>query len=197
MSYVGVNIGALTVKVVALAGDEKDAKVVPHQGRPLEVLKGLLAAEFADGEYFGVSGQLGHISEVAAIQRALREVTGDFDAVASLGGESFLVYIARRRARSPTSCRTTNAPPAAASSSCSRSAGWGCGMDEAIRRSFGGKVVPLASPLLGPLQVGHHPQAQPQRGHARGHPAHAARQHGRQGRRPAGERRSASCGACW
>ena len=30
--------------------------------------------EFADAEYFGVSGHLGHISELAAIQRALQEV---------------------------------------------------------------------------------------------------------------------------
>jgi len=48
--------------------------------------------ELADAEYFGVSGHLGDISEFAAIQRALREVEGDFDAVVSLGGESFLVY---------------------------------------------------------------------------------------------------------
>ena len=49
------------------------------KGRPLEVLKELLAgAEFADAEFFGVSGHLGHISEVAAIQRALRELDGQF-----------------------------------------------------------------------------------------------------------------------
>ena len=53
--------------------------------------------DFADADYFGVSGHLGHISEVAAIQRALREVKSDFDAVVSLGGESFLVYMVAGR----------------------------------------------------------------------------------------------------
>ena len=80
MSYVGINIGALAVKVVTVRlGDKnsnpQNAKVIAHQGRPLDVLDQLLAApEFADAEYFGVSGQLGHISEFAAIQRALGEV---------------------------------------------------------------------------------------------------------------------------
>ena len=92
MPHVGVNIGALTVKVVR--ADAKNAHVMAHQGRPLEVLEELLAMpEFADAEYFGVSGHLGHISEFAAIQRALRDVEGEFDAVVSLGGESFLVYL--------------------------------------------------------------------------------------------------------
>lgn len=94
MSHVGVNIGALTVKVAALRGDARTATVLAHQGRPFEILDEVLARpEFAEAEYFGVSGQLGHISEVAAVQRALREVEGPFDAVASLGGESFLVYL--------------------------------------------------------------------------------------------------------
>jgi len=91
---VGVNIGALTVKVVALRGADRIGQVLPHLGRPLEVLKGLLArGQFAAAGFFGVSGHLGHISEVAAIQRALKELAGDFDAVVSLGGESFLVYL--------------------------------------------------------------------------------------------------------
>ena len=36
MSYIGVNIGALTVKVVAVQADVKNAKVMAHQGRPLQ-----------------------------------------------------------------------------------------------------------------------------------------------------------------
>jgi hypothetical protein len=88
MSFVGVNIGALTVKVVR--ADAKIAKVMAHQGRSWEVLADLLATqEFADAEYFGVSGHLGHISEFAAIQCALRELEGQFDAVVSLGGDPF------------------------------------------------------------------------------------------------------------
>ena len=62
MSYVGINIGALTVKVAAIRGDARNATVVAHQGRPLEVFTEVLARpDFADAEYFGVSGQLGHV----------------------------------------------------------------------------------------------------------------------------------------
>jgi hypothetical protein len=62
-------------KVVSLTmrPDATTAKVMAHQGRPLEVLQELLATpELADGEYFGVAGHLGHIPEFVAIQRALR-----------------------------------------------------------------------------------------------------------------------------
>lgn len=144
MSYVGVNIGALTVKVVALRGAEKDAKVVPHLGRPLEILKDLLATEFSDGEYFGVSGQLGHITEVAAIQRALRELNGEYDAVASLGGESFLVYIVAKG--QIANVLSHNKCAAGSGEFFVQQIGrMGLSIDEAIRLSFDGKVVPLAS----------------------------------------------------
>ncbi len=145
MSYVGVNIGALTVKLAAVRGDARTARVVAHQGRPLQVLDELLAGpEFADAEYFGVSGQLGHIPEVAAIQRALTEVEGTFDAVVSLGGESFLVYLL-------VDGKITNV---LSHNKCAAGSGeffvqqigrMGLEMDDAIRLSFGGKVVPLAS----------------------------------------------------
>ncbi len=145
MSYVGVNIGALTVKVAALRGDARSATVLAHQGRPLEILTEVLARpEFADAEYFGVSGQLGHISEVAAVQRALREIDGTFDAVVSLGGESFLVYLL-------IDGRMSNV---VSHNKCAAGSGeffvqqigrMGLGLDEAIKRSFSGKVVPLAS----------------------------------------------------
>jgi len=145
MSYVGVNIGALTVKVAVVRGDDRSAMVVAHQGRPLEVLHEILGRpECADAEYFGVSGQLGHVPEVAAIQRALREVNGTFDAVASLGGESFLVYLL-------VDGRLNNV---LSHNKCAAGSGeffvqqigrMGLGMEEAVRRSFDGKVVPLAS----------------------------------------------------
>ncbi|MDO8546344.1 MAG: BadF/BadG/BcrA/BcrD ATPase family protein, partial [Nitrospirales bacterium] len=145
MSHVGVNIGALTVKVAAVRGDARTAKVVAHQGRPLQVLREVLAGpEFADAESFGVSGQLGHITEVAAIQRALSEVEGTFDAVASLGGESFLVYLL-------VEGKITHV---LSHNKCAAGSGeffvqqivrMGLDMDEAIRLSFSGKVVPLAS----------------------------------------------------
>jgi predicted CoA-substrate-specific enzyme activase len=145
MSFIGVNIGALTVKVASLRGDARNATVVAHQGQPLQVLKEVLARpEFADAEYFGVSGQLGDVSEVAAVQRALREVDGTFDAVASLGGESFLVYLLMDG-------RISNV---VSHNKCAAGSGeffvqqigrMGLGIEEAICRSFSGKIVPLAS----------------------------------------------------
>jgi len=145
MKYVGVNIGALTVKLAALNGAETHSTVVPHQGRPVALLKELLAeTDFANADYVGVSGHLGHISEAAAIQRALREVKSDFDAVVSLGGESFLVYMV-------AGGRISNV---LSHNKCAAGSGeffvqqigrMGIGMEEAIQSSFAGKVVPLAA----------------------------------------------------
>ena len=79
MKYIGINIGALTVKLAVLNGAETASTVVPHLGRPLAVLEKLLTEkEYAGADYFGVSGHLGHISEAAAIQRALVELKGRF-----------------------------------------------------------------------------------------------------------------------
>jgi predicted CoA-substrate-specific enzyme activase len=145
MFCAGVNIGALSVKAVALNGQRRDARVALHCGRPLETLKELLAEDgFAGVEYFGVSGQLGHLTEVAAIRRALRELDMNFDAVASLGGEAFLVYFLTRG-------RITNV---LSHNKCAAGSGeffvqqigrMGLGMEQAIRLSLPGKVVPLAS----------------------------------------------------
>ncbi len=145
MAFVGVNIGALTVKVVVFRGDDRIARVLPHQGRPREVLEAILAgADFTNAQYFGVSGHLGHLSEVAAIQRALRELDDEYDAVVSLGGESFLVYLL-------TDGRITNV---LSHNKCAAGSGeffvqqigrMGLSLEEAIRRSFDGEIVPLAS----------------------------------------------------
>ena len=146
MSYVGINIGALTVKVAVLRGDVRQAVVVPHQGRPLEVLKDVIAgAEFSDAEYFGVSGHLGHISEVAAIQRALRELPGEFDAVASLGGESFLAYILGDGNRVSHIMSHNKCAAGSGEFFVQQIGRMGLGIEEAIQRSFQGKVVPLAA----------------------------------------------------
>jgi predicted CoA-substrate-specific enzyme activase len=145
MSCVGVNIGSLSVKVVALRGDERTACVVAHQGRPLGVLNGLLAGEnFSGAEAFGVCGQGGHLSEAAAIQRALAELSGTFDAVASLGGESFLVYLVN--AGRIAHVLSHNKCAAGSGEFFIQQIGrMGLERDEAIRLSLGGKVVPLAS----------------------------------------------------
>jgi predicted CoA-substrate-specific enzyme activase len=142
---VGVNIGAITVKAAALRGDDAVIRAVTHQGRPMEALEEMLAGEeFNGAEYFGVSGRRGHISDVAAIQRALDELGSAFDAVASLGGESFLVYLL-------TDGRIANV---LSHNKCAAGSGeffvqqitrMRLGIEEAIERSFLGKVVPLAS----------------------------------------------------
>ncbi len=141
----GVNIGALTVKAVALHGKQMHVRVALHLGRPLDTLKAIQTeAEFADIEHFGVSGQLGHITEVAAIRRALQELKEDFDAVASLGGEAFLVYFL-------THGRITNV---LSHNKCAAGSGeffvqqigrMGLELEAAIQLSLQGKVVPLAS----------------------------------------------------
>jgi len=145
MKYIGVNIGALTVKLVVLNGAETVSKAVPHLGRPLAVLNKLLADNDVVGaDYFGVSGHLGHISEAAAIQRGLNELNSDFDAVVSLGGESFLVYML-------ADGRISNV---LSHNQCAAGSGeffvqqigrMGLDIDSAIQRSFDGKVVPLAA----------------------------------------------------
>lgn len=145
MKYVGVNIGALTVKIVALRNSDRHSTVVPHHGRPLELLKTLLRnPKFADSDYIGVSGHLGHISEAAAIQRALRDLESDLDAVVSLGGESFLVYIVA--GGKITNVLSHNKCAAGSGEFFVQQIGrMGLGLEEAIRSSFGGQVVPLAA----------------------------------------------------
>jgi len=145
MSCVGVNIGALSLKAVAMDGERMSAVVTLHHGRPLETLRETLAGgEFAKAEYFGVSGQLGDITEVAAVRRGLRELGEDFDAVVSLGGEGFLVYVLNHG-------RIANV---LSHNKCAAGSGeffvqqigrMGLGMEEAILLSSAGNVVPLAS----------------------------------------------------
>ena len=128
-----------------MRGDTREARTVAHQGRPGEVLRELLEApKFADADYFGVSGYLGHISEVAAIQRGLRELPSQFDAVVSLGGESFLVYLLT--GGSISNVLSHNKCAAGSGEFFVQQIGrMGLALEEAIRRSFQGKVVPLAS----------------------------------------------------
>jgi predicted CoA-substrate-specific enzyme activase len=144
-SFVGINLGSLSVKVVALSGDDRTACVAAHQGRPREVLHGLLAGEqFREAAAYGVCGQGGHLAEAAAIQRALAELSGAFDAVVSLGGESFLVYLidAGRIAH----VLSHNKCAAGSGEFFIQQIGrMGLDRDEAIQLSFGGAVVPLAS----------------------------------------------------
>ena len=145
MAFIGINIGALTVKAVALRGDSTTAVVTAHQGRPREVLTQLLAGPaWSDGEAYNVSGLLGDVTEVAAIQRALRETGPGCDAVVSLGGESFLVYlIADGRI---VHVLSHNKCAAGSGEFFVQQIGrMGLSLAEAIANSATGKVVPLAS----------------------------------------------------
>jgi predicted CoA-substrate-specific enzyme activase len=143
-TFVGVNIGALSVKVVALRPEGLWSKVIPHQGLPLRVLEEELAAERLEGAYIGVSGHLGHISEAAAIQRGLEELDSELDAVASLGGESFLVYFVA--GNQILTVLSHNKCAAGSGEFFVQQIGrMGLEMEDAIARSFDGKAVPLAS----------------------------------------------------
>lgn len=145
MAIVGINIGSLSVKVVALRADGRTACVVAHQGRPKEVLESILAgSEFRDAEAFSVCGHGGDLSEAAAIQRALTEAPDSVDAVVSLGGESFLVYlVAGGRIAHVLS---HNKCAAGSGEFFIQQIGrMGLERDAAIRLAHDGKVVPLAS----------------------------------------------------
>jgi predicted CoA-substrate-specific enzyme activase len=145
MAFIGINVGSLSVKVAAVRGDGRSAVAVAHRGQPREVLAEVLAGPaFADAEAFGVCGHGGSVSEVAAIQRALKESGGAFDAVASLGGESFLVYlVAGGRIVHVLSHNKCAAGSGEFFVQQIGRMGLECG--EAIRLSFDGQVVPLAS----------------------------------------------------
>ncbi|MHC4090367.1 MAG: acyl-CoA dehydratase activase [Planctomycetota bacterium] len=143
MSYIGINIGALTVKVVSLDDDRIQSRVASHRGRPVPVIHELLR-EFSKRAFFGVSGHLGHISEVAATEAALEHIHGSFDAVASLGGEAFTVYLLEG-----TRVLSVVAPDKCAAGSgeffVQQIGRFGLDLQQAIEQSLAGKVVPLAS----------------------------------------------------
>ncbi|MGD0898218.1 MAG: anhydro-N-acetylmuramic acid kinase, partial [Thermoguttaceae bacterium] len=143
MQCVGINVGAVTVKIAALDGDQASFQVVHHGGQPLEVVERIWQT-FPAGTSFGVSGHLGHISEVAATEAALEYVGGGFDAVASLGGEVFAVYMLQ--GSRIDGVLTHNQCAAGSGAFFIQQIGrLGLGLDEAVERSFQGAVVPLAS----------------------------------------------------
>lgn len=142
MSYVGINIGAVSVKVVCLQAAGVSFRLAPHKGRPDDVLQELLR-DLPPARAYGVCGHLGHIGEAEATNAALEYVGGGFDAVASLGGETFTVYLlADGRIAS-----------ALAHNQCAAGSGeflvqqvgrLAMTMDDAVEQSFAGRVVPMA-----------------------------------------------------
>ena len=91
---VGFNIGSISVKRVELDSDGAIIKydIQSHQGQPREIIGSSISEEET---YYGVSGHFGHISESRAIERALEAQTAQYDAIISLGGEAFAVYLLR------------------------------------------------------------------------------------------------------
>lgn len=89
---VGFNIGSISVKLVELSseGEIKRRVIVHHQGQPRKVIESMISK---DDTYYGVSGHFGHISESVAIDRALKRQKKNYDAIISLGGETFAVYL--------------------------------------------------------------------------------------------------------
>ena len=142
-TYVGINIGALAVKVCLIDGDRRLGRVINHQGRPVQTLDEILKVIPAGGSY-GVCGYLGHLSESAATEAAIRFVGGQFDAVASLGGETFAVYLLAG-GRIFTTLSHNQCAAGSGEFLVQQIGRLGLTLDEAIRRSFDGKVVPLAS----------------------------------------------------
>ncbi|TFH29683.1 MAG: activase, partial [Promethearchaeota archaeon] len=96
--YVGLNIGSISVNVVWTEedGNFKVAKQ-SHLGNPQGVLATILHEaqldENAKPVFYEVCGTFGSRSEIAAIERALQEVDDSYEAVLSLGGESFVLYV--------------------------------------------------------------------------------------------------------
>ena len=143
MAYIGINLGALAVKVVRLDGDRLTFRIVNHQGEAGQALQQLLA-EFPAAEAYGVCGHRGHLSEAAATEAALEYVGADFDAVASLGGEITAVYLLN--GRSIVTVLSHNQCAAGSGEFLVQQIGrLGLSLEEAIDRSFAGKVVPLAA----------------------------------------------------
>ena len=143
MSYVGINIGAVSVKVVSIDGIQVSSRVVNHLGRAGEVLTEVLR-DFPAAQAYGVCGHLGHISEVAATEAALRFIGGNYDAVASLGGESFAVYLLKG-ARILTALSHNQCAAGSGEFLIQQIGRLGLSLEEAIARSFDGHIVPLAA----------------------------------------------------
>lgn len=92
LMVVGFNIGSISVKIVELGPDGAIIKheIKSHLGQPHQIIELSISEEKT---YYGVSGHFGHISESKAIERALEVDNANYDAIISLGGEAFAVYL--------------------------------------------------------------------------------------------------------
>lgn len=91
--YIGINIGSLTIKKVVIESSKILVNIIPHHGLPLELID-----EYSkETGFFGISGKMGHISEPAAIERALKELQIPCDMIISLGAEVFVLYLVNKK----------------------------------------------------------------------------------------------------
>jgi activator of 2-hydroxyglutaryl-CoA dehydratase len=93
--YIGINIGSVSVNVVS-SDDFGSISCMKksHLGNPKKVLKEILDQyKNIDEVFYGVSGTLGDITEITAIERALISLEEKYDVILSLGGESFILYV--------------------------------------------------------------------------------------------------------
>lgn len=89
----GLNIGSVSVKMVELDeyGNTLNHKIYPHKGQPKEIVENL--SKSTKSEFYGISGHFGQFSESEAIERALKQLSVNFDVIVSLGGEAFAVFL--------------------------------------------------------------------------------------------------------
>src|ERR1035437_3945016 len=89
-------------------------------------------------------GDRGPISQVAATEAALQFLGGEFDAVVSLGGESFAVYLIKG-GKILTALSHNQCAAGSGEFLIQQIGRLGLSLEEAIARSFEGNVVPLAA----------------------------------------------------
>ena len=100
--FMGIGIGASTVKVAVLSKSGKELEVVieDHHGSPREHLMKILrrynpadiAGVIATGRETASQLQIPVVFEAEAVESGLRLLNVQADAIASLGGESFVIY---------------------------------------------------------------------------------------------------------
>ncbi|HMQ79768.1 MAG TPA: acyl-CoA dehydratase activase [Ignavibacteria bacterium] len=103
---VGICIGASSISIVRAHRETEsiqieDVKIIPHEGNPRKILEDFFSDSVNEGVNVTVTGRkfrylvnAESISEPEALEEALAylKLNGKCDAVASLGGENFIVY---------------------------------------------------------------------------------------------------------
>ncbi len=94
-NIIGINIGSVSVNVVGFQNGNQTIHVKEaHKGNPQQSLKQILHRNFSSSQnYYGISGTFGSITEVKSIERGIQSLSESYDAVLSLGGETFLLYL--------------------------------------------------------------------------------------------------------